>query len=130
MKPPLPWVYRFLLAIDIHELTLRSDHETDSLVQQSLSTEFNDVTLITVAHRLQTIMNSVRLVFGPLAPSCILQTDEHAYKDKILVLDAGNLVEFDSPINLLRRENSAFRKLVDGSGDKEHLYTLVKTGSD
>jgi len=48
-------------------------------------------------------------------------------QDKILVLDGGNLVEFDSPAHLLRQENGAFRSLVDGSGDKEHLYTLVKT---
>jgi len=90
----------------LDEATASLDHETDSLVQQSLSTEFNDVTLITIAHRLQTIMNS----------------------DKILVLDAGKLVEFDSPASLLRQENGAFRSLVDGSGDKEYLYTLVKTG--
>ncbi len=45
--------------------------------------------------------------------------------DKILVLDAGRIVEFDSPEALLRREG-AFKALVDGSGDKEALYELVE----
>jgi ABC-type multidrug transport system fused ATPase/permease subunit len=77
------------------------------LVQNSLSTVFSSCTIITIAHRLQTIMNS----------------------DKIIVLDAGNLVEFDSPVNLLKREGSAFKSLVDESGDKEALYMLVKPAS-
>lgn len=45
---------------------------------------------------------------------------------KILVLEAGNMVEFDSPANLLRLEDGGvFKNLVDGSGDKEVLYSLV-----
>jgi ABC-type multidrug transport system fused ATPase/permease subunit len=79
------------------------DHQTDTLVQKSLSTEFKDCTLITVAHRLQTIMNS----------------------DKILVLNEGRLVEFDSPANLLQKEDGVFKGMVDRSGDKETLYGLV-----
>jgi ABC-type multidrug transport system fused ATPase/permease subunit len=47
--------------------------------------------------------------------------------DKILVLNAGKLIEFDSPVNLLRREGGAFRSLVDGSGDKDALYAAVKS---
>lgn len=80
------------------------DHKTDELVQSTLSTEFNDVTLIIVAHRLQTVMNA----------------------DKILVLDAGQMVEFDSPANLLKRKEGFFRALVDASGDKDRLYELVQ----
>lgn len=65
----------FLLPMHAGELKLDPDHETDSLVQQSLSTEFNDVTLITIAHRLQTIMNSVRF---PHPTGVILcETDMH-----------------------------------------------------
>jgi ABC-type multidrug transport system fused ATPase/permease subunit len=68
---------------------------------------FSSCTIITVAHRLQTIMNS----------------------DKIIVLEAGNLVEFDSPANLLKREGSAFKSLVGESGDKEALNMLVNPAS-
>ena len=123
------WILLFLLPMHARELKLDPDHETDSLVQQSLSTEFNDVTLITIAHRLQTIMNSVRFFPAPSAPRALsLAKLTCMCQDKILVLDAGKLVEFDSPAHLLRRENGVFRSLVDGSGDKEHLYTLVKSG--
>lgn len=79
------------------------DHEADTLVQNTLATAFADCTIITVAHRLQTIMNS----------------------HKILVLDAGNLVEFDSPANLLRKRDGTFKSFVDGSGDREMLYSMV-----
>ena len=88
-------------------LTLTSDHKTDALVQESLENQFQDCTLITVAHRLQTIMNS----------------------DKIIVLDAGRLVEFDSPLRLLGKEGGLFKALVDESGDKETLYDLASGSS-
>lgn len=88
-------------------LDTTSDRETDALVQNSLATVFNFCTIITIAHRLQTIMNA----------------------DKIMVLDAGNILEFDSPTNLLKRDASAFKSLVEGSGDKENLYNLVNPPS-
>lgn len=94
-------------AAYLYDSIVLVDHETDALVQNSLATVFSSCTIITVAHRLQTIMNA----------------------DKIMVLDAGNLVEFDTPANLLKREDSAFKSLVDGSGDKEHLYSLVNPAS-
>lgn len=83
---------------------MRQDHKTDNLVQQTLGTEFKDVTVITIAHRLQTVMNA----------------------DKIMVLGAGNLVEFDTPARLLKKKDVLFKALVDGSDDKETLYAMVK----
>lgn len=79
------------------------DHKTDALIQESLRTQFRDCTVLTIAHRLHTIMDA----------------------DKILVLDAGRLVEFASPANLLATKGSTFKAMVDGSGDKEALYALV-----
>jgi ABC-type multidrug transport system fused ATPase/permease subunit len=43
-----------------------------------------------------------------------------------MVLDAGKLVEFDSPAELLGRDSSLFRALVEESADKEQLYGLVQ----
>lgn len=45
--------------------------------------------------------------------------------DKIMVLDAGNLVEFDTPANLLRMKGGAFKSLVECSGDKGALYQMI-----
>ena len=43
-----------------------------------------------------------------------------------MVLDAGKLVEFDSPRNLLQNERGLFRSLVEESNDKESLVRLAK----
>lgn len=93
--------YRRELFLD--EATASVDHRTDAAIQEAIAWEFNDTTMIIIAHRLRTVMTV----------------------DKILVLDAGNVVEFDSPAALLRRGGS-FKALVDGSGDREALYTLAK----
>ncbi|KAF5314793.1 hypothetical protein D9758_017505 [Tetrapyrgos nigripes] len=85
-------------------LILDEDYKTDSVIQSSLRNELKgDVTLITVAHRLQTIMDA----------------------DKIMVLDAGNIVEFDKPSVLLQNPEGKLRALVDESADKDHLYEMA-----
>ena len=45
-----------------------------------------------------------------------------------MVLDAGRLIEFDSPANLLKRE-SLLRSLVDESADKDILYAMAEAGA-
>ena len=42
-----------------------------------------------------------------------------------MVLDAGKLVEFDSPNNLLQKEGGMLKSLVDGSGDRDALYKMA-----
>ncbi|KAJ7745476.1 P-loop containing nucleoside triphosphate hydrolase protein [Mycena maculata] len=92
-----------LLILD--EATSAIDYKTDAVIQSSLRTELSgDTTLLTVAHRLQTIMDA----------------------DKIMVLDAGRIVEFDTPKALLQKKHGLFRALVDESGDKEVLYKMVR----
>jgi ABC-type multidrug transport system fused ATPase/permease subunit len=49
--------------------------------------------------------------------------------DKIIVLDAGKLVEFDSPQNLLAQKDGKLRALVNDSGDIEALEKLAQGGS-
>lgn len=46
--------------------------------------------------------------------------------DKIMVLDAGNIVEFGKPSELLEIEGGKLRSLVDESGDKDTLYQMAK----
>ncbi|KAI0709575.1 P-loop containing nucleoside triphosphate hydrolase protein [Cerioporus squamosus] len=84
-----------LLILD--EATSAIDYETDTIIQKSLREELGrDVTVLTVAHRLQSIMDA----------------------DKIMVLDAGNIIEYDKPSVLLKKTGGYFRALVDESGDK------------
>nr|GAT43346.1 predicted protein [Mycena chlorophos] len=91
-----------LLILD--EATSAIDYKTDNAIQTSLRTELpKDTTIITIAHRLQTVMDA----------------------DKIMVLDAGNLVEFDTPKKLLEKVDGQLRALVEGSENKEELYAMA-----
>jgi len=81
-----------LLLLD--EATAALDSDTDAAVQRVLRTNFADRTTITIAHRLDTIIDS----------------------DKILVMDAGKVAEFDSPYNLLGNPTSIFAQLCRQTG--------------
>jgi ATP-binding cassette subfamily C (CFTR/MRP) protein 1 len=76
-----------ILILD--EATSNVDHETDQLMQKIIREEFQGHTIITVAHRLETIGDA----------------------DVVAVLDAGALVEWGRPTELLERENSMFKSL-------------------
>jgi ABC-type multidrug transport system fused ATPase/permease subunit len=80
-----------LLMLD--EATASIDGETDAFIQEMLRTRFVDTTLVTVAHRLNTIMDY----------------------DLILVMDSGRAAEFGSPADLLER-NGVFTELVNATG--------------
>ena len=70
----------FLQILVLDEATSNVDNGTDSLIQKTIRTAFCNCTVLTIAHRLHTIVDS----------------------DRILVLDAGKLKEFASPKELLR----------------------------
>lgn len=90
--------------IILDEATAAIDYDTDAAIQKTLRSEFSkDTTLITIAHRLQTIIDY----------------------DKIMVLDAGQIVEFDQPARLLENENGHFRALIDGSEERELLRGMA-----
>ncbi|KAJ3407090.1 Canalicular multispecific organic anion transporter 1 [Chytriomyces hyalinus] len=70
------------------------DQSADLLIQESIRSHFRDTTVISIAHRVNTIADF----------------------DRILVLDAGVLIEFDSPANLLQKPDGIFKSLVDATG--------------
>lgn len=78
-----------ILVLD--EATASVDYETDTLIQKTISTEFTNCTVLTIAHRLHTVIKA----------------------DKILVMDNGTMVEFDHPHVLLKNENGYLTKLVN-----------------
>ncbi|GMH35949.1 hypothetical protein BSKO_03817 [Bryopsis sp. KO-2023] len=78
-----------ILILD--EATSNVDNTTDSLIQQTIRSAFKDYTILTIAHRLHTIVDY----------------------DRILVLDAGEVKEFDTPANLLKDSKSMFSELME-----------------
>lgn len=74
-----------------------SQYRTDSLIQQTIRNKFADCTVLTVAHRLHTIIDS----------------------DRVLVMDAGHAIEFDEPYNLLQNETGIFYGMVKALGTVE-----------
>ncbi|KAM4697381.1 multidrug resistance-associated protein 1-like isoform 2-T2 [Rhinophrynus dorsalis] len=78
-----------ILVLD--EATAAVDLETDGLIQSTIRKEFEDCTVITIAHRLNTIMDYT----------------------KVIVLDKGQIVEFDSPSNLLQQQGSFYNMAKD-----------------
>ncbi|KAL0895472.1 hypothetical protein ABMA27_011590 [Loxostege sticticalis] len=81
-----------ILVLD--EATANVDAETDALIQTAIRNHFSNCTVLTIAHRLNTVIDS----------------------DKILVLDAGRLMEFDHPHVLLQNKKGYFRKMVAETG--------------
>ncbi|KAG5889084.1 hypothetical protein JTB14_004928 [Gonioctena quinquepunctata] len=77
-----------ILVLD--EATANVDPHTDELIQKTIRKKFDKCTVLTIAHRLHTIMDS----------------------DKVLVMDSGQKVEFDHPHILLQNENGIFYSLV------------------
>ncbi|KAK2420557.1 ABC transporter C family member [Trifolium repens] len=77
-----------ILVLD--EATASIDNSTDLILQKIIRAEFADCTVITVAHRIPTVMD------------CSM----------VLAISDGKLAEYDEPMSLMKREESLFRKLV------------------
>ncbi|KFW04387.1 Multidrug resistance-associated protein 7 [Eurypyga helias] len=77
-----------VLCID--EATASVDQKTDQLLQQTIRERFADKTVLTIAHRLNTILDS----------------------DRVLVMQAGRVAELDSPTRLSQRDGSLFQRLL------------------
>ncbi len=76
-----------ILVLD--EATASIDNETDAFIQTMIRTKFQDCTVLTIAHRLHTIIDS----------------------SKVLVMDAGRVREFDRPEVLLNMPKGVFKRL-------------------
>ena len=93
-----------ILILD--EATANVDADTDNMIQNTIKSKFNDCTVLTIAHRLNTIIES----------------------DRVMVMDAGRLVEFAHPYELLKNPNGHFKKLIDqtGSSTADILTEMAK----
>ncbi|XP_015783351.1 multidrug resistance-associated protein 4 isoform X3 [Tetranychus urticae] len=91
-----------ILVLD--EATANIDPTTDELIQQTIRKRFADCTVLTIAHRIQTIIDS----------------------DKILVMDAGKVVQFGDPASLVEDTEGIFYSMVQATG-KDSADNLIKT---
>lgn len=78
----------------LDEATSSVDAETDKIIQETIRSEFGDKTILSVAHRLDSILDN----------------------DKIIVLEGGELKEFDTPENLINDQTSIFYSLCQKGG--------------
>ncbi|AOA61209.1 Transporter of the ATP-binding cassette (ABC) family [Komagataella phaffii CBS 7435] len=88
----------------LDEATASIDYNTDSKIQTTIREEFSDSTILTIAHRLRSIIDY----------------------DKILVMDAGRVVEYDDPYKLISDQNSLFYSMCSNSGELDTLVKLAK----
>ena len=88
-------LFSFLVLL---KATAQIDQVTDALLQKMIRQNFKDKTVLTIAHRLETIMDS----------------------DRILVLDDGNVAEFDTPAELMKNDSASglFHSLVHAEGEE------------
>ncbi|EFX63846.1 ABC protein, subfamily ABCC, partial [Daphnia pulex] len=89
-----------ILLLD--EATAAIDTQTDTLVQKTLREAFEDCTILTIAHRLNTVIEC----------------------DRVLVLRDGAVVEFDNPLVLLADYRSSFAGMMAAAQDRNHLSSV------
>ena len=90
--------------IVMDEATANVDFKTDNLIQEVIRHKFKDSTVLTIAHRLNTIMDY----------------------DKVLILDGGRMVEFDKP-EILIQNGGIFAELVKNSYARKSEVNGVKS---
>jgi ABC-type multidrug transport system fused ATPase/permease subunit len=81
----------------VDEATASIDFQTDAVLQKVIKEHLKDCTIITIAHRIDTIISS----------------------DRVLVLDKGEILELDSPSQLLKNSTSIFYKLYKESQNRD-----------
>ncbi|KAI0705448.1 multidrug resistance-associated ABC transporter [Earliella scabrosa] len=94
--------------IVLDEATSSIDFATDAKIQATIREEFGGSMLLTVAHRLRTVIDY----------------------DRLIVLDQGKLVEFDTPLNLIQKEEGTFRDMCLKSGTFAELEAGAKAKAD
>ncbi|KAG6334904.1 hypothetical protein ID866_4185 [Astraeus odoratus] len=94
--------------IILDEATSSIDFDTDAKIQAAIREEFNESLLLTVAHRLRTVIDY----------------------DRLIVLDKGEVVECDTPLKLIQRENGIFRNMCLKSGTFTELEAAAKAKAE
>lgn len=91
-------------VILLDEATASIDYQSDAMIQQTIREEFSGSTILTIAHRLRSIIDY----------------------DRILVMDAGKVVEYDDPYVLIADKKTLFYSMCENSGELDVLTKLAK----
>ncbi|KAM9890004.1 hypothetical protein OXX79_011732, partial [Metschnikowia pulcherrima] len=91
-------------VILLDEATASIDYKSDALIQKTIRDEFSNSTILTIAHRLRSIIDY----------------------DRILVMDAGRVVEYDDPYALISNKETLFYSMCENSGELDSLTKLAK----
>ncbi|KAF9219839.1 P-loop containing nucleoside triphosphate hydrolase protein [Gyrodon lividus] len=94
--------------IVLDEATSSIDFDTDAKIQATIREEFGDSLLLTVAHRLRTVIDY----------------------DRLIVLDKGEVAEFDTPLNLIQKEDGIFRNMCLKSGTFTELEAAARAKAE
>eukprot|EP01062_Namystynia_karyoxenos_P082130 TRINITY_DN9190_c0_g1_i1.p1 TRINITY_DN9190_c0_g1~~TRINITY_DN9190_c0_g1_i1.p1 ORF type:complete len:1730 (+),score=536.57 TRINITY_DN9190_c0_g1_i1:112-5301(+) len=98
------WLKQGCGVLVMDEATASIDHLSDMLIQKTVREKFKNYTTLTIAHRLQTIMDSTR----------------------VLVLQQGHCIEYDTPQTLLEDEGGELRGMAEQTGDFARLLKLAR----
>ncbi|KAG0304127.1 hypothetical protein BGZ98_005900 [Dissophora globulifera] len=90
--------------IVMDEATASVDFETDLKIQGTIREEMANSTIITIAHRIRTIADF----------------------DRVLVMNAGEVAEFDKPLTLMTKEDGIFRSMCERSSEFDALYAIAE----
>ncbi|KAG0256860.1 hypothetical protein BG011_004280 [Mortierella polycephala] len=90
--------------IVMDEATASVDFETDLKIQGTIREEMANSTIITIAHRIRTIADF----------------------DRVLVMNAGEVAEFDKPLTLMKKEDGLFRSMCERSSEFEALLAIAE----
>ncbi|KIK21279.1 hypothetical protein PISMIDRAFT_104265 [Pisolithus microcarpus 441] len=93
---------RVLVMDEVRFSLIIVDYATDELISKTIRQEFATSTILTIAHRLRTVIDY----------------------DRVMILDTGRIVEFDRPATLLADPNSSFYRLCKATGKKE--FSVLK----
>ncbi|KAI8342171.1 P-loop containing nucleoside triphosphate hydrolase protein [Chlamydoabsidia padenii] len=90
--------------IILDEATSSVDFETDRKIQETIRSEFSDSALLCVAHRLRSICDY----------------------DRVLVLDQGEVMEYDTPYRLMMKDGGIFQQMCQRSGEFNELLAMAQ----
>jgi len=90
--------------IIMDEATASVDFETDLKIQTTIREEMADSTIITIAHRIRTIADF----------------------DRVLVMNAGEIAEYDKPLTLMQKDDGLFRSMCERSTEFDALYAIAE----